>query len=122
MKSNNETCVQRTIFRFYYLKSVDCKRKGGKLFTLHSTGPKTDPGKVRSLKRFLETRLERIAQMMEILLKAHDDWAITERKDCFQMETLSFDFNDAVRLLGDQGFIKKEYILEVEYTRKWGVL
>ena len=122
MNSNNETCVQRTIFRFSYSKAVDQKREGKKLFTLHCTGPKTDPDKVRELKRYLEVRLERIARMMEILLKAHDDWAVTERKEYFQMESLSFDFNTAVGLLGDNGFTHEDYSLEVEYTRKWGVL
>lgn len=122
MNSNNETCVQRTIFRFSYSKEADLKRKGKKLFTLHCTGPKTDPDKVRELKRYLDVRLERIARMMEILLKAHEDWAVTERKEYFQMESLSFDFNEAVRLLRKHGYTNEEYTLEVEYTRKWGVL
>ena len=122
MNINNETCVQRAILRFYYQKSSSLKREENKLLGKYSISSKTDPDKVREFKKYLELRLERIAQMMEILLKAHDDWAVTERRDYFQIETVSFDFNEAVRILLDHGFSNEEYILEVEYTRKWGVL
>ncbi len=122
MNKDNETCNQRVIFRFYYSRSADRKRSGKRLLNLHPTGPKADPDKVRELKDYLVRRLERIAEMMEILLQVHDDWAVTERREYFQMETVSCEFGEAVRLLDEHGFTKDEYILEVEYTRKWGVL
>ena len=121
MNSDNETCVQRILFLFYFSGS-SCLKKSATVFSKNFLAPKTDPGKVREWKEYLEIRLERIARMMEILLAAHADWAITEKKDHFQMETVSFDLETAKKVLNDQGFGKEDYILNVEYTRKWGVL
>lgn len=122
MHPENETCVQRTRFFFYFFEKKDwlpgekpplediVKVKGVK------------PEAVRSLNRFLTTRLERIARMMEVLQEAHDDWAITGWKDHILMETESFEFQYALEALKKQGFHDDEFILKVEYTRKWGVL
>lgn len=71
---------------------------------------------------FLTTRLDRIAAMMELLIEAHDDWAITGKKDHILMETETFDFNKAINVLKENGFDDSEFILKVEYTRLWGVL
>ncbi|MDR3629984.1 MAG: hypothetical protein P4L42_06585 [Desulfocapsaceae bacterium] len=121
MNSNNETCVQRVIFRFYYSKSSGLGN-GGRSFPKNILAPAADPGKVRAWKAYMDIRLDRIARMMEVLLAAHADWAITERKDHFQMESVTFDIDKARQTLGDHGFVREDYILDVEYTRKWGVL
>jgi len=60
--------------------------------------------------------------MMELLTEVHNDWAITGKKDYILMETESYDFNSALQILKDHAFDDSEFILKVEYTRKWGVL
>ena len=60
--------------------------------------------------------------MMEVLFAIHNDWAVNAKKDFIQMETQSLDFNDALNVLKEHGFTDDEFILKVEYERKWGVL
>jgi len=121
MKPDNVTCVQRTLFVFNFEKKV---------WLPGEKPPLEDIIKVKDIRseslryfaEFMHTRLNRIAEMMDILLKVHDNWAVTGWKDHILMETESFDFNDAVKALADQGFHQDEFVLTVEYTRKWGVL
>lgn len=122
MNINNETCVQRVIIHFYHQNFQGVKNKGNKPITDVTLGKDITPETVRAWKNNLANRLERIAQMMEVLLKHHDDWAITGRKGFVQMETQSFDFNNVIRLLSEHGFQTDEYIIKLDYTRKWGVL
>jgi len=107
MNPNNETCVQRVLFLFYFEKKV----------WLHGEKPplrdiikvkNVQPEAVRYFAKFMHTRLNRISEMMEILLQVHDNWAVTGWKDHILMETESFH--------------EDEFVLKVEYTRKWGVL
>lgn len=122
MRQDNVTCVQRTRLFFYFFE----KNNG-------STGErpplddivkvkKVSAKAVRNFSKFLSSRLERIATMMELLSEAHDDWAITGKKDYILMETETYEFNDAIKILKEQGFDDSEFNLNVEYTRKWGVL
>ncbi|MBP1759962.1 MAG: hypothetical protein H6Q63_879 [Firmicutes bacterium] len=122
MHPENETCIQRARFFFYFFEMKDWK--SGEKPPLKEIVKVKDvkPEAIRNLNRFLTNRLERIARMLEILTEVHDDWAITGWKDYIQVETESFDFNDAIKALKDQGFKDDEFILKVEYTRKWGVL
>lgn len=122
MRQDNETCVQRARFFFYFFEKTDWK-PGEKPPLLDIVkAKKVEPQAVRNLNKFLTLRLDRIASMMELLTEAHDDWAITGKKDYILMETESFDFKDAIDILKEQGFDNSDYILKVEYTRKWGVL
>lgn len=122
MNPENETCVQRARFFFYFFEMKEWKF--GEKPPLQDIVKVKDvkPEAIRNLNRFLTNRLERIARMLEILTEANDDWAITGWKDHILVETESFDFNDAIKALKDQGFNDNEFILKVEYTRKWGVL
>lgn len=122
MQPENVTCVQRARFFFYFFEMKDWKpgEKPPLKDIVKVKGVK--PEAVRNLSRFLKNRLERIARMLEILTEAHDDWAITGWKDHILVETESFDFNNAIKVLKDKGFNDDEFILKVEYTRKWGVL
>ena len=122
MHPENETCVQRARFFFYFFEMRDWKP--GEKPPLQDIVKVKDvkPEAIRNLNRFLTNRLERIARMLEILTEANDDWAITGWKDHILVETESFDFNNAIKVLKDQGFSDNEFILKVEYTRKWGVL
>jgi len=122
MDPNNETCVQRARFIFnYYEKKEWLPGEKPPLVDLIKVKD-VQPEKLRSFAEFMHTRLNRIADMMDILLRVHDSWAITGRKDHILMETESFDFNDALKSLKQQGYYDDEFVLKVEYTRKWGVL
>ena len=121
MNPNNETCVQRTLLLFFYEKKVWLpgeKPPLGDIIKVKDVKPEA----LRYFAKFMHTRLNRIAEMMDILLKVHDNWAVTGWKDHILMETESFDFNDAINVLANQGFHEDEFVLKVEYTRKWGVL
>jgi len=122
MDPNNETCVQRARFIFnYYEKKEWLPGEKPPLVDLIKVKD-VQPEKLSSFAEFMHTRLNRIADMMDILLRVHDSWAITGRKDHILMETESFDFNDALKALAEQGYYDDEFVLKVEYTRKWGVL
>ncbi len=122
MHPNNETCVQRARFFFYFFEKTDWKPGEKPPLADIVKVKKVEPEAVRNLNKFLTLRLDRIATMMDLLMKAHDDWAITGRRDFILMETETYDFNDAINSLKKQGFDESEFILKVEYTRKWGVL
>lgn len=122
MHPNNETCVQRARLFFYFFEKTDWKPGEKPPLSDIVNKKKVQPEAVRNLNKFLAVRLDRIAAMMELLMEAHDDWAITGKKDFILMETESYDFNDAIKSLEKHGFDKSEFILKVEYTRKWGVL
>lgn len=122
MHPDNVTCVQRARFFFYFYELKEWQ-PGEKppLQDIVKTKEVT-PDAIRYFNRFLTHRLERIAKMMEILRSVNDDWATTGSKDYILMETESFDFHDATRILAEHGFCDDEYILKVDYTRLWGVL
>lgn len=122
MHPNNETCVQRARFFFYFFEKTDWKPGEKPPLADIVKVKKVEPEAVRNLNKFLTLRLDRIATMMDLLMKAHDDWAITGKRDFILMETETYDFNDAINSLKKQGFDESEFILKVEYTRKWGVL
>jgi len=122
MNPNNETCVQRARFIFnYYEKKEWLPGEQPPLRDIIKVKD-VQPEALRNFAKFMHTRLNRISEMMDILLKVHDNWAVTGWKDHILMETESLDFNDAINALADQGFCDDEFVLKVEYTRKWGVL
>ena len=118
----NETCIQRICFIFhYYEKNEWLPGEKPPLVDIIKVKD-VKPEKLKYFAKFMHTRLNRIAEMMDILLTVHDDWAITGWKDHILMETESFDFNDSIKALAKQGYHNDEFVLKVEYTRKWGVL
>lgn len=122
MDPKNETCVQRVRFVFNFFEKKDWSPGERPPLSDIVKAKDISPEALRYLSQFMHKRLARIADMMEILKTAHDDWAITGWKDHILMETESFDFNDALKVLGQNGFYDDEFILNVEYTRLWGVL
>jgi len=122
MRKDNVTCIQRVRFFFDFYEKKEWSPGEEPPLKKIIKVKEVKPEAVRNLSRFLAWRLDRIATMMDILLNAHDDWAITGKKDMIVMETESFDFTDALNLLKEQGFHDDEYILKVEYSRKWGML
>lgn len=122
MKANNVTCVQIVRFFFDFFEKREWSPGEKQPLDNIVKAEKVTPEAVRELNSFLTERLDRIATMMELLLNAHDNWAITGKKDKIIMETNSFDFNEALKLLKENGFNDDEFILKVEYQRKWGML
>ncbi|MCC9294183.1 hypothetical protein LN736_04775 [Clostridium sp. WLY-B-L2] len=114
MDEDQITCIQnvRIIFKFFQPFP-----EASKLEDIE-----TVVESLRNLGHLLEQRFSRIASMVEILKSAHNDWKITSKKDRIIMETETFDFNYAVKMLTENGFKDEEYILKVEYERKWGML
>ncbi len=122
MRQDKETCVQRTrLFFYFFEKSNWATGEKAPLDDIVKV-KKVSSQAVRYLNNFLTTRLERIATMMELLTEAHDDWAISGKKDYILMETETYDFNNSIKILNKQGFDDSEFIVKVEYARKWGVL
>ena len=122
MRQDNETCVQRTQLFFYFFEKGNWAPGEKPPLDDIVKVKKVSSKAVRALNMFLTARLERIATMMELLTEAHDDWAITGKKDYILMETETYDFNDSIKILQEQGFDASEFNLKVEYTRKWGIL
>lgn len=122
MHKDNETCIQRAKVLFTFFETGQRGTRHQSAFSLIIKNKNLNSDSLRQFSSFLNHRLERIAGMMDILMKSHDDWAVTGRRDQIVMETESWDFNEAVEALHRQGYTDDEYILEVEYTRKWGVL
>ena len=122
MDPNNITCIQRIRFFFRFFEKREWKPGEVPPLQRIVKEKKINPQEVRNLKNFLNWRLERIAGMMEVLFAIHNDWAVNAKKDFIQMETQSLDFNDALNVLKEHGFTDDEFILKVEYERKWGVL
>ncbi|MGI1658258.1 MAG: hypothetical protein ACRKFN_04720 [Desulfitobacterium sp.] len=122
MHPDNETCVQRARFLFYFFEKKDWQPGERPPLNDIVKVKNVPPQAVRNFNQFLNWRLERIAQMMELLKNAHDDWAVTGWKDHILMETESFEFNKACKILEENGFGDDEFVLDVEYTRLWGVL
>ncbi|MEY7999005.1 hypothetical protein AB8U03_02120 [Clostridium sp. Mt-5] len=118
MDKNQITCIQnvRFIFNFFELS------KGKSILKNIDDNTNMTAESLRNLGHSLQQRFSRIASMVEILQSSHDNWEIARKKDRIIMETESFDFNDAIKILSAKGFKDDEYILKVEYERKWGML
>jgi len=122
MNRQNVTCVQRSRFFFYFFEEGEWKRGEKAPLEAFAKSKTAEPEKLRALGDYLQRRLTRIAGMIELLIKAHDDWAVTTKKDCILLETETWDFNQALDLLKRHGFSDDEFVLKVEYSRKWGIL
>lgn len=121
MRVDNETCIQHVQFCFPLFADSGRSIKDSAWQRLVRNKGVT-PASLRESKDYLSHRFERVAAMMELLLEAHADWGLASRKDRVVMETDSFDFNQALQILREHGFRDDEFVLTMEYFRKWGVL
>lgn len=80
------------------------------------------PEDVRALAAYTHARMQRVAGMMAVLLALHDDWAISPHRDYVKMETTTLEYNIIVDALLAAGYTADDFILQTEYTRKWGML
>jgi len=122
LNNNKFTCSQnvRFIFSFFEKSNWLLQKKGTSNNII--TENKITHQSVRNLENFLSHRLLRIADMVEILQGIHGEWITTEKNSKIIMETDTFDFNDALAILKDNGFTDDEYVMKIEYERKWGML
>lgn len=123
MNKNQLTCIQNIRLIFNFFEKRDWLTGEENPFkNITDKNKVITPETIKNLSNFLSNRLSRIADMIEILQSAHNDWIITGKKDKIIMETNTFDFNDALDTLKNKGFNDDEYVLKVEYERKWGTL
>ncbi|MFM9413623.1 hypothetical protein ACKQTC_04505 [Peptococcus simiae] len=121
-RSKNVTCVQNAQFYLTFTEAGEWRRREKSPCQAFVRLEKASPEDVRQLKTYTAERMERVAQMMEVLLAMHDDWAITAHRDYVKMETVTLDFKDAIAALQAHGFTEDDYLLQAEYTRKWGMI
>jgi len=122
MNENKVTCIQRARFFFYFYEEGEWKRKEKTPMQKFAQLKHAGSDDIRALKDAITWRLERIAQMVEILTNAHADWAITTNKNYVLLETQTLDFNESIKLLKEHGFSEDEFVLRAEYTRAWGMM
>lgn len=122
MNKNQLTCIQNVRFIFDFFEKREWLPGEENPFKSITNQNKVSHQSVRDLSIFLATRLSKIAAMMEILQALHSEWLVTGKKDKVIMETETLDFNDALEALKSKGFTDDEYILKIEYERKWGML
>lgn len=121
-RSKNVTCVQNAQFYLTFLEEGEWRRGEEPLPKRFRKLEHATSEDVRQLGVYLSRRMERVAGMMDVLTSIHDDWAITTNKEYVKMETVTMDFKDMLPYLFDAGFTENDYLLQAEYTRKWGVL
>ncbi|HEY3425815.1 MAG TPA: hypothetical protein VGL27_13525 [Negativicutes bacterium] len=75
---------------------------------------------VRSFGSLLVQRTERVAEMMEALEDI--GFAFTAKKDCIYADSGKVGAWEAKQYLLDHGFQDREFQVQLEYTRKWGMM
>lgn len=122
MNKNQVTCIQNVRFIFNLFENHELLSEEFSLRDINDKNKAITHESIRNLSNFLSNRLSRIADMIEILQSSHNEWIITRRKYKIIVETNTFDFNYALTALKNKGFTDDEYVLKVEYERKWGTL
>lgn len=116
MKKENATCIQRVKIVFPL-----CSDKKGKRLRINNSINKIEKISDRTITNSF-TLLNRNNQINILLQNIHDDWFVYRTNKKLVMETTAFDFCEVIKMLSDNGFSDTDYILEVEYERKWGML
>lgn len=78
------------------------------------------PNAVRQFSINLQTHLERVAAMMELLVKK--DFVLILDKSCIYADSETVEAQEAKRYLLENGFRDREFQISLEYTRKWGMM
>ena len=118
----NQTCVQNAQLYLTFHEAGEWRR-GARSPWVHFRRQKSVmPEDVRALAAYTHARMQRVAGMMAVLLALHDDWAISPHRDYVKMETTTLEYNIIVDALLAAGYTAGDFILQTEYTRKWGML
>lgn len=122
MHNDGNVCIQNVRFIFCFFEKREWHSNEEPPLNSILDSDRITPESIINLGHFLDNRMKRIADMIKILQKAHSDWKLTGKKDRIIMETRTFDFDNALEILKSKGFKDDEYIVKIEYERKWGML
>lgn len=118
----NQTCVQNAQLYLTFHEAGEWRRGARSPWVRFRRQKSVAPEDVRALAAYTYMRMQRVADMMAILLALHDDWAISPHRDYVKMETTTLEYNIIVDALLAAGYTADDFILQTEYTRKWGML
>lgn len=118
----NQTCVQNAQLYLTFHEAGEWRRGARSPWVRFRRQKSVTPEDVRALAAYTHARMQRVAGMMAVLLALHDDWAISPHRDYVKMETTTLEYNIIVDALLAAGYIADDFILQTEYTRKWGML
>lgn len=121
-RSDNQTCDQNAQFHFTFHEGGEWRHKKKSPWALFKQNESPTPDDVRALAAYTHERMQRVAGMMEVLLALHDDWAISTHRDYVKMETVTMEYDTIVNALLEAGYSEDDYVVQTEYTRKWGML
>lgn len=118
----NQTCVQNAQLYLTFHEAGEWRRGARSPWVRFRRQKSVTPEDVRALAAYTHARMQRVAGMMAVLLALHDDWAISSHRDYVKMETTTLEYNIIVDALLAAGYTADDFILQTEYTRKWGML
>ncbi len=118
----NQTCVQNAQLYLTFHEAGEWRRGARSPWVRFRRQKSVTPEDVRALAAYTHARMQRVAGMMAVLLALHDDWAISPHRDYVKMETTTLEYNIIVDALLAAGYTADDFILQTEYTRKWGML
>lgn len=118
----NQTCVQNAQLYLTFHEAGEWRRGTRSPWVRFRRQKSVMPEDVRALAAYTHARMQRVAGMMAVLLALHDDWAISPHRDYVKMETTTLEYNIIVDALLAAGYTADDFILQTEYTRKWGML
>lgn len=118
----NQTCVQNAQLYLTFHEAGEWRRGARSPWVRFRRQKSVMPEDVRALAAYTHARMQRVAGMMVVLLALHDDWAISPHRDYVKMETTTLEYNIIVDALLAAGYTADDFILQTEYTRKWGML
>lgn len=118
----NQTCVQNAQLYLTFHEAGEWRRGARSPWVRFRRQKSVTPEDVRALAAYTHARMQRVAGMMVVLLALHDDWAISPHRDYVKMETTTLEYNIIVDALLAAGYTAGDFILQTEYTRKWGML
>ena len=75
---------------------------------------------VRQFSSHLQTHLERVAAMMELL--TGKGFVLLPGKNCIFADSEIVEAQEIKRYLLENGFRDREFQIRLEYTRKWGMM
>lgn len=121
-RRHNQTCEQNAQLYLTFHEGGEWRHKKKSPWKIFRQRKTTSPQEVLALADYTYNRMQRVAGMMQVLLALHDDWAISTHRDYVKMETVTLEYTTIIKALLDAGYNGDDFILQAEYTRKWGML
>lgn len=118
----NQTCVQNAQLYLTFHEAGEWRRGARAPWARFRRQKTVTPQDVLALAAYTHTRMQRVAGMMTVLLALHEDWAVSPHRDYVKMETTTLEYNAIINALLAAGYTVDDFIVQTEYTRKWGML